>query len=785
MRKKVFIITFSLITAVAIAKTNRDRQGSFIPPATEPIWLENEYISVKIDRKTGAVRSIRDKEQDVIYPFSGIGFVVTTDTGSVETTIARYITQRADRTELGFTTGDLNIKLFYQLGPEDRFIEKWLEVKSKNESPFFLKSLTLEDTNTKAFSDIHFHDDQTIWHCPINLFLRGEKGGCFAGLEYPYWDLKQKDNAGFRLGYSPNYQLAKGETNTSEKYFLGVYRKEGIHRVSQGPYPGRGRSPLVHWRGTGLKQHFKGFKIPSEVKDVPLEKLDWGEVWAMQDFMRHVLPDDLSLPEDGYWVWQNGWWAGLFNPKTDILDRLKSCGIHDIMTAHTWYGRGNHPITEPYLSQMRVEPIGFPKDQSIAGLPGPAGPAAGLHSPHDVKLDKFRPSEFTPDFIAPPAMENFLNYGRKIGVHVSSFSLPGIYFENKPEWAAINESGNPCEYLFGRKHSCWANDDYAQHMTTLHEKVFDKYKPRWWGWDGRMMNFWEVQAYRKGPKGVGFDPCYAKNHGHLPGDNLYKEWKNIQAFFKKLRTRYPKMCLEQYLGLKRGGPWALRYLNADDNYYETKGGLMNRLQTWHNQNDRFRPPYKNYAAIFGTRTADFRVSVISSISATSYCQVGPGFKGLALEENRDFLKKWRTWATENHKYLKVKRDLFQCPGDSAIDGSAHIIKDRGFIFLFCGGFDKKVKHEKKLCASIPINGWLGLKENPAAFYQIKQVYPSEGLDLGIYRYGDEFTYVMLRDSTILLSIVPVKAGTKTYRLETGYSKDQLLIIPAFENDKSL
>jgi hypothetical protein len=105
--------------------------------------------------------------------------------------------------------------------------------------------VALEEMKTEAFSEIHFHDDQTIWHCPINLFLRGTKGGCFAGLEYPYWDLKQNGKAGFRLGYTPNYHVAKKEVNVIENYFTAVYREEGIHRVSQGPYPGRERSPLV------------------------------------------------------------------------------------------------------------------------------------------------------------------------------------------------------------------------------------------------------------------------------------------------------------------------------------------------------------------------------------------------------------------------------------------------------------------------------------------------------------------------------------------------------------
>jgi hypothetical protein len=167
---------------------------------------------------------------------------------------------------------------------------------------------------------------------------------------------------------------------------------------------------------TGLGQHFKSGRVPPRVEDVQLERLDWGEVWAMQDFMRRIQPDGLQLPEDGYWIWQNGWWAGLFDSQPERLDVIKAAGIHDIMTEHTWYGRGNHPHTEPYLSKMWIEPIGFPVDAAVAGMPGPAGPAAGWHTPQDVKLDAFKPGEFTPDFRAPPAMQRFIDHGTSIGV---------------------------------------------------------------------------------------------------------------------------------------------------------------------------------------------------------------------------------------------------------------------------------------------------------------------------------------------------------------------------------
>lgn len=175
------------------------------------LLLANPRIAVEINRASGAVRSIRDKELNSTYAFAGTGFEVTTATGTVRSAKALSAEVREGEAVLRFADGGLEVKLLYTLGAEDRFVEKWLETKATDGKPYFLKSVMLEDVTTTAFQEIHFHDDQTIWHCPINLFLRGEKGGCFAGLEYPYWELQQKGKDGFRLGYQPNYQVAAGE----------------------------------------------------------------------------------------------------------------------------------------------------------------------------------------------------------------------------------------------------------------------------------------------------------------------------------------------------------------------------------------------------------------------------------------------------------------------------------------------------------------------------------------------------------------------------------------------
>ena len=751
--------------------------------AAEAIRLQNARIAVEIDRRTGAILSIRDREQDVTYPSSGIGFEVATKTGDMTAQKAVEARTTKDGLKLRFVGSGLDVTLHYRLGADDHFIEKWLEIKSADGRPYFLQSVALENMTSDAFTEIHFHDDQTIWHCPINLFLRGEKGGCFAGLEYPYWDLKQKGEEGFRLGYTPNYQAGAKEVNISEKYFLGVYRKEGIHRVSQGPYPGRGRSPLVNF-SAGLSQHFKGKRIPPVIKDVPLETLDWGEVWAMQEFMRHVLPDDLPLPEEGYWVWQNGWWARLWDPKPEILDLLKQVGIHDIGTAHTWYGRGVHPLSPPYLDKMRCTPMGFPKDLGVAGMPGPGDIAKGLHADQKTAkdyLDKFKENDFTSGFLLPPAMERFHRYGKKIGVHVSSFSVPCMYFHEHPEWASIDEDGKVSEYLFGRKVSCPACDNYMDHMFEILDHVITKYRPRSWGFDGRWLSYWEGGGYRPGPKGAGPDPCYAKNHGHPPGDNRYKEWRNILAFLKKLRERHPKICLESYYGLHRGGPWALRHLNSGYHYFETHGADMNRLQAWHQQNDRFRPVYKNSLDLFGKDPRTFRFNVIAGLGIASYCMVGDAYAGFANKENRDFFMKWRAWATKNLECLTVKRDLFGCPGDSAIDGSAHIIKDRGFLFLHRGGFDKGTNQKTALRASIRVNRWLQLEDSPEALYQIREIYPREGVDLGVYRYGEEFLYDMPEGSAVILSLEPAASGSRPRRAALTTPQGKVVVAPAFSS----
>lgn len=97
-------------------------------------------------------------------------------------------------------------------------------------------------------------------------------------------------------------------------------------------------------------------------------------------------------------------------------------------------------------------------------------------------------------------------------------------------------------------------------------------------------------------------------------------------------------------------------------------------------------------------------------------QIGVGIKLLDKPENRKFFRKWTQWAAENHRFLNVKRDLFGQPWAVPLDGSAHVIEDRGYLFLFNECATDQV-------GSVPLNAWIGITKGDT--FDVRQIYPEE------------------------------------------------------------
>lgn len=718
--------------------------------------LENKNLRLSIDSASGALLSITDKARDVSYALAAHIFSLTAD-GRVLFAGANAAASEktTDGVEFLYQEGDFSAKVRYFLPKEGAFFERAVSFR-KNQGQWNADKIVCDSIRlAEPANEIHFHDDQTFWHVPINYFIRYNGGGLYCGLEYPYWDLEETGCDRVALGFSPNYQVLDGEWFVAEKTFFGVYRAEGIYRTAHGAYPGpidvKKYYPDIYLNG-GIDQHFKGHVIPEDA-GFPLETLDWGEVWAMQEFFAHYLPIQ-PLPEDGWYLWQNGWWARLFSPDITCIEPLVRAGITDLLTAAMYFGHDNHPSTEPdYIRDMRIDPIGFPiyKNEHL-GIQSSNND--NLHSYVDcVESDEI--IGYTDTFEAPRPYDEFIRQAAEKGIRICSFSTPNIVYTKRPEWAALHADGTPHEY-FRTRLGCAACDEYMDFHYEATIRVLDRYKPRMWSFDGRWINYREIAGYHF--DSVGEEPCYATNHGHPVGDKRYKEWKNIESYKQKIRARYPKLCMEQYYGLKRGGVWSLANCNSDENYYEMGSVPNNRLQTWHNENGRFRPTYLNYSSIFGVTPPSFEVSILSTLSTSYYSQVSRGYIALRdYPECADTLKKWKSFADENLRFLKKRRTLFGEPGQYAVDGSAHMVGDEGYLFLFTAGGNF-------VDARIPMMRWIGLDEEPGKKYRISVVAAVNengeaaecGVPLDVIGYNETFRCRITPDTAVVLKVEPTE-----------------------------
>ena len=250
--------------------------------------LENSQIAIELDGRTGEVMLVRDKKLGTTYELRGIGFELITDRGPVRSDASLTVEKTADIATVRFYN-HFEVALSYRLGSDDRFAEKWLDVKAADGKPFFLKRLTLEDTTLgPQFNQIHFHDDNTIWQCPINLFLRAETADALQGSSTRGGTRTSTRTRAFVWGTRPTIESRPANFTAQRSTSLGVFRREGISRYSQGPYPGRVPAAFLTWNHTGLNQHFKGGVIPPAA--VEPETLDWGEVWRCRSSCSMCFP---------------------------------------------------------------------------------------------------------------------------------------------------------------------------------------------------------------------------------------------------------------------------------------------------------------------------------------------------------------------------------------------------------------------------------------------------------------------------------------------------------------
>ncbi len=681
------------------------------------IKLKNARIEASFDGETGSLLSLSEPDSGYTARFADTaGCIPCAGVGPLT---ASKVSAGDGVLTVIYENQSFHMERIWTLG-ENSFLRSYFIITKKDGGAWTADKIICCVMEAAAdFREIFLHDDQTIWHVPLCFFLRGENAGLYCGLEYPWWDWHTDGKRTLNIGYEPNFHVAAGESFASEASFIGIAVYEHLYRSSHGPYPGavKPRCFFTYKPGNGLVQHFKDGVIPEDA-GIAEEKLDWGEVWAMQAYMESYLPRH-DLPEEGFYVFLNSWWAYISSreafdlPKTGHLQPLIAAGISDAMTMPIYYGHDYHPSHNPkYIRDMRIDPPGYPV--------------------WNGKPYEGEPDGYTEHFRADPVFEEYIANARETGITINTFVTPTAHFNKRPDWDVLNSDGSK-QLLYGDIHACAGCSEYADFYCDMLLDMLDQYPPTdSLGFDGRWLNYNELGS---DDIPVGELPCYSDKHGHPAGDDRYQSFINIRRTKARIRASRPTMLFEQYYGLKRGGNWMIDGYNSDENYYEAPGEEDNRFQNWHNECDRFRPAYMNWSCIYGGTPEAFRYSMISALSCSSHCGLTHGYAALRnFPECAEFFRKWREWAKENYAYLLRRRCLFGYPGDVPVDGSAHMTGDGGYLFLFA------VTDDRAVC-KIPFDRLIGLAPHEDMHYKITRIYPEEQL-VGTAAYGGSFYYAV-------------------------------------------
>lgn len=661
--------------------------------------IENHGLRVNLDAATASVRSVQNLLTGETYSLAERSpFSLVVDGQTLSAAEFRLASPGGSVPRFRFSGGGLDVALEYRSVAGHDFIEKTLTIRNTSSTPVLVERVTLADFTAKASElELHAHRDPSVYAWLINVFVRGEKGGLYAGVENAFGEARSPAGT-LRLSFQPRWRLAPGEAFECEPMFLGAYRKEGVYVFRE-----------AHRLAVAASKP----NVPQRTRRLDQEVLDWGEVWAMQRFIEAIMPpQDYEKP---------GYYLRAIGPVDDVatskvfVDQVVSLGHIPHIEWNTWIAA---------------------KD--------PGKPAVWVASTGP-----------RPTFIPNAGWLEVANYARQKGIASGMMeAVPNSFYGTMDAWLVRTPDGQP----WGKRDRiCLANPDFIRWYVGEYARMVREHHLYMLAWDSPVW-FW-LQF----PEPV--YECYAKNHGHTPGDVRYAVWRGLASLYEGLHAQFPRLAMRVAAGFEPGYPWILKHINEHHTgmYDNEPGGSW-----WESRNYRFIPAYKTGTSMAAANREQLRYLFFRSLSVSDhamlwYTDYSTGRSGLpSAPGERQFFHKWMNWADANLAYLRVRRDLFREPWgddfvngnhvdmegnfpwpDPQIHGSAHCIGDRGFIFLF-----NPAKRER--VAEVPVNHWLGLETGEQ--FGVRELFPQEGRSRGNYARGTVMKVAVPAQSAMLLEV---------------------------------
>jgi hypothetical protein len=654
--------------------------------------LENSKIRVVIDGERGGIVQITNPATGESHKASSQPFFARTTLGAFGAGDCRItrLERKSSRLEIDFAWEGFRVTVTYTLEGDAHFLEKEVRI-AHEEAPFGLIDLSMERIR---FAPGFCHQ--------VKHYCTGGRGYSSFYDMCPVCLFLRGSKGGVFMGIeNPVFRMEDQGGEYGLAYEVGLEIKAGESYVSEpeflGVYRVRGKEYHYEEFKRGVSWTRDTFALPPNPDS---SVLDWGEIEAMQQCVERRSPAYSPGCVTVLNNWASANYTSAWEEYQQVMLSAKKLGIRSLMFA------------------------------DVFGLSG---------------TDWRPPLDFWRNPQADPNLDRVYEFAKRIGLQL------GGYF-------------SPCDRGAGRWKSDHLSDQRRDWIVERSSALIKKYDIGWWGND-----FMEFNARDE-----------AKDHGHItPQGAVYMQWRNLVGIYRTLRQRFPQINIGLFGGLTSCGPWSLQYADYanlpgndshpnvfcpfPDIHYDHLYGNEERMRSWYGHNLLFYPPFKcRYSVghlgqdglhVWGDPDG-WRYNVLGAIGTSTilehaYIPIGAELK----DEDVNFVKKWTDWADRNIAYLRVRRDLFGEPAIGRVDGYAHVIKDRGFVFLFN-------PNHRAIAVKIPLNEWVGLTEGDRLM--IKELYPREGCnhfvdhDGGLAVHGRDLVINVPPQNVQVLELLPAE-----------------------------
>ncbi len=310
---------------------------------------------------------------------------------------------------------------------------------------------------------------------------------------------------------------------------------------------------------------------------------------------------------------------------------------------------------------------------------------------------------------------------------------------------------------------------------------------------------------RTGIAGYSFDHTFLT----FQGTSRYAQWWGWRRVMEELRRRIPDIVIDGRQQYHLYGPWSWlagsyphptfndeqpeSFIPYPDLHFDRVSADRERYTAYRYRNYEFAPsemvpgfmthqtsrsddsgdmPAVQTAdrgtvlTAFRTRDWDYlgwRYSVLSSIAVAGWNNVldmiparDSAERASFSEPDRAWLRRWLDWTVANKEYLRHTHTILGQPAFGKVDGTAAIVGDRGFVFLF--NPDAR-RHQARFRLDVAIGLTSGRR------YVLRELHPLNGRRIGkqhkgIWERGDSVTVSLDGGSAMVLEVAPAAEAVR-------------------------